>query len=179
MPQKTFTASINDKPATDAARAAILKNPGFGVAFTDHMVTMKWTPEAGWHAGRLEPYRPFQLDPATAALHYAQIVFEGLKAYRSKENEILLFRPENNAERLAKSAQRLAIPALPVQFFVEAIEELVRVDHLWVPASEGGGSLYLRPFIFASEAMLTVRPAREYTFCLIASPVGDYFAGGL
>jgi len=177
MAPNNFSISLNDKPTSAADRGAILKNPGFGVAFTDHMVTMKWTPDAGWHAGRLEPYHPFQLNPATAALHYAQAVFEGLKAYRSKENKILLFRPEDNANRMAKSAERLAIPHLPVEFFVEAIEELVRADHQWVP-STNGGSLYLRPFIFASEAALTVRPAREYTFCLIASPVGDYFAGG-
>jgi len=177
MPQNNFTISLNDKPASATDRAAILANPGFGAKFTDHMVTMKWTPDAGWHAGRLDPYRPFQLDPATAVLHYAQAVFEGLKAYRSKENKILLFRPEDNANRMAKSAQRLVIPPLPVEFFIEAIEQLVRADHQWIP-STNAGSLYLRPFIFASEAMLTVRPAREFTFCLIASPVGDYFAGG-
>ncbi len=140
---------------------------------------MKWTPEAGWHEGRLNPYHPFQIDPATAVLHYAQAIFEGLKAYPcATENQILLFRPEENANRLARSAQRMAIPPFPPELFVEAIEELVRIDHRWVPSAESGGSLYLRPFIFASEAALTVRPAREYIFCLIASPVGDYFSGG-
>jgi branched-chain amino acid aminotransferase len=142
------------------------------------MVTMKWTPDAGWHEGRLDPYHPFQLDPATAALHYAQIVFEGLKAYRSAAGQIHLFRPEENAQRLAHSAQRLAMPPFPVDLFVEAIEELVRIDHHWVPPMDGGGTLYLRPYIFASEPMLTVRPARAYTFCLIASPAGSYFSGG-
>jgi branched-chain amino acid aminotransferase len=178
MPPKNFAINVTDKPTPDSTRTAVLKDPGFGTAFTDHMVTMKWTSERKWHAGRLDPYRPFQLDPATAALHYGQIVFEGLKAYRGAEHQMLLFRPEENAERLAKSAQRMAIPPLPSELFVEAIEELVRVDHQWVPPVTGGGSLYLRPFIFASEAALKVRPAREYTFCLIASPVGDYFSGG-
>lgn len=179
MPQKNFTINTTDKPISDADRAAVLANPGFGRAFTEHMVTMKWTPEAGWHEGRLNPYHPFQIDPATAVLHYAQAIFEGLKAYPcATENQILLFRPEENANRLARSAQRMAIPPFPPELFVEAIEELVRIDHRWVPSAESGGSLYLRPFIFASEAALTVRPAREYIFCLIASPVGDYFSGG-
>jgi branched-chain amino acid aminotransferase len=110
-------------------------------------------------------------------LQYAQQVFEGLKAYRGAGNDIVLFRPEENARRMAQSAERMAMPPLPTGLFIAAIEELVRIDHAWIPTIPGG-SLYLRPFTFASEVMLGVRPAREFTFCLIASPVGAYFSGG-
>jgi branched-chain amino acid aminotransferase len=172
-----FDVVAAPEPVCDADRAAILANPGFGVAFTDHMVTMRWTPTEGWHDGRVGPRKPFQMDPAAAVLQYAQQVFEGLKAYRGEGNRIVLFRPQENAKRLARSAERMAMPPLPTELFVAAIEELIRVDHQWIPAVDGG-SLYLRPFIFATEVMLGVRPARAYTYCLIASPVGAYFSGG-
>jgi branched-chain amino acid aminotransferase len=177
MSAKSFTTFPSVERTSDADRNAILQNPGFGAAFTDHMVTMQWTPAQGWHDGRVAARKPFQMDPAAAVLQYAQQVFEGLKAYRGAGNDIVLFRPEENARRMAQSAERMAMPPLPTQLFIEAIEELVRIDHAWIPSS-AGGSLYLRPFTFASEVMLGVRPAREFTFCLIASPVGAYFAGG-
>jgi branched-chain amino acid aminotransferase len=177
MSAKSFVTLPSTTRVPDADRDSILQNPGFGTAFTDHMVTMRWTPAPGWHDGQVGPRKPFQMDPAAAVLQYAQQVFEGLKAYRGAGNDIVLFRPQENARRMAQSAERMAMPPLPTEHFIGAIEELVRIDHAWIPQI-AGGSLYLRPFVFASEVMLGVRPARAFTFCLIASPVGAYFAGG-
>lgn len=161
-----------------ARRAEILQNPGFGKYFTDHMACATWTPEAGWHDGRIEPYGPIQLDPAAAVLHYAQEIFEGLKAYRHADGSVWTFRPEANGERFNRSARRLALPDLPVEDFLASLDAVVRVDQDWVP---GGGEkcLYLRPFMFASEPFLGVRPAREIRYLVIASPVGSYFSGGV
>ena len=177
MPHKNFTVDTTQTPALDADREAILQNPGFGSAFTDHMATLQWTAVKGWHDGHVGPRRPFQLDPAAAVLHYGQEIFEGLKAYRIADGGIVLFRPEENARRMARSAHRMAMPILPTELFLEAIEELVRIDHRWVSSAEGA-SLYLRPFVFATEAFLGVRPSREFTFCVLASPAGAYFSGG-
>jgi branched-chain amino acid aminotransferase len=174
----TFEQHLTDRPTPDARRAEIFAAPGFGKYFTDHMVRIMWTPEAGWHHGRVEPYGPISLDPASAVLHYAQEIFEGLKAYRHPDGSVWTFRPEANAERLQRSARRLALPELPAEAFLAAIEALVRVEEAWVP-SGAEQSLYLRPFMFASEAFLGVRPAREVTFLLIACPVGAYFPGGV
>jgi branched-chain amino acid aminotransferase len=146
--------------------------------FTDHMATVRWSAAKGWHDAQIRAREPFQLDPACAVLHYAQEVFEGLKAYRAPDGTITLFRPQQNASRFRESARRMAMPIMPEALFLQAIEELIRVDRDWVPAKEDG-SLYLRPFMFASEAFLGVRPANEYTFCIIASPVGAYFKGGM
>nr|WP_245444945.1 branched-chain amino acid aminotransferase [Mesorhizobium soli] len=162
-------------PTSPEQRAALMQNPGFGKVFSDHMVTMKWTAEKGWHDAEIKARAPFSIDPAAAVLHYAQEIFEGMKAYRTKDG-IALFRPEENARRLAMSAERMAMPAVPEDLFIEAVETLVRTDADWIP--DGDGSLYLRPFMFASEAFLGVRPASEYIFCVIASPVGAYFKGG-
>lgn len=162
-------------PTAPEQRAALMENPGFGKIFTDHMVTMMWNPEQGWHDATVKARAPFSIDPAAAVLHYAQEIFEGMKAYRTPDG-IALFRPEENARRLTKSADRMAMPPVPEELFLEAVEALVRADADWIP--EGEGSLYLRPFIFASEAFLGVRPSLEYTFCVIASPVGAYFKGG-
>jgi branched-chain amino acid aminotransferase len=175
--EKNFVVTATDQPVSDADRAAILQNPKFGSAFTDHMATMRWTPEQGWHDGQVGARKPFQLDPAAAVLHYAQEVFEGMKAYRGADGGVVLFRPEENAKRLARSAQRMAIPQVPTELFLEAIEELVRLDQGWISSAEGA-SLYLRPFIFATEAFLGVRASREFVFCVIASPAGAYFSGG-
>jgi branched-chain amino acid aminotransferase len=167
------------QPVSDARLAEILSDPGFGVHFTDHMLTVEWTPEAGWHAARITPYGPLTLDPATAVLHYAQEIFEGMKAYRHDDSSVWAFRPEQNAERMARSSHRLALPVLGPADFVQAVEALVTVDQRWVP--EGGSaekSLYLRPFMFASEKFLGVRPARHVTFMVIASPAGPYFSRG-
>jgi branched-chain amino acid aminotransferase len=169
---------LNDAPVPDERRAEILANPGFGKVFTDHMVSVRWTPDAGWHDAELRPYGPLSLDPATAALHYAQSIFEGLKAYRQPDGGVKTFRPDANARRFQRSAHRLALPELPVDLFIDAVDLLVRTDQAWVP-SEGEQSLYLRPFMFASEVFLGVRPAADVSFLVIASPAGAYFPHGL
>ncbi|MFE9614085.1 branched-chain amino acid aminotransferase [Streptomyces sp. NPDC006012] len=166
-------------PLPAAERAAILANPGFGRHFTDHMVTIRWTEGRGWHDGQLVPYAPIPLDPATNVLHYAQEIFEGLKAYRRPDGSVATFRPDQNARRFQRSAHRLAMPELPVETFTEACDLLVRQDKDWVPAHGGEESLYLRPFMIATEVGLGVKPANEYLFLTIASPAGAYFAGGL
>ncbi|MDQ1286895.1 MAG: branched-chain amino acid aminotransferase [Actinomycetota bacterium] len=173
-----FTESRNPAPVPAERRAEILAAPGFGKHFTDHMVTLRWTPDQGWHDGAVLPYGPFQLDPAAAVLHYAQEIFEGLKGYRHADGSVWAFRPEANGERFARSARRLALPELPVADFLAAIEILVRTDREWVPTGEEQ-SLYLRPFMFASESFLGVRPAKEILFSVIACPVGSYFSGGI
>ncbi len=165
-------------PRPEQERTAVLAAPGFGQTFTDHMLTARWTPDGGWHDAQVGPYAPLQLDPATAVLHYAQAIFEGFKAYRHADGSVWTFRPEANGERFARSARRLALPELPVDDFVAAADTLIRTDAAWVP--EGGEkSLYLRPFMFAQEAFLGVRPAKDVLFCVIASPAGAYFARGV
>jgi branched-chain amino acid aminotransferase len=173
-----FTEQPHPAPTTAERRAEILAAPGFGKHFTDHMVTATWTPEAGWHDAGLVPYGPFHLDPAAAVLHYGQEIFEGLKAYRHPDGTVWAFRPEVNGERMGRSARRLALPELPVEDFLAAIDLLVRRDIAWVPSGEEQ-SLYLRPFMFATEAFLGVRPASEVVFAVIACPVGSYFSGGI
>ncbi|HLN79046.1 MAG TPA: branched-chain amino acid aminotransferase [Nocardioidaceae bacterium] len=164
----------------DRARLAeIHANPGFGVHFTDHMFMAEWTPERGWHDARVTAYAPLSLDPATAVLHYAQEIFEGMKAYRHADGSVWTFRPEENGARMVRSARRLALPELPVQDFVASVDALVRVDEHWVPEPEGEKSLYIRPFMFASEKFLGVRPSRHVTYMVIASPAGAYFAKGV
>jgi len=164
-------------PTADAVRAGLVADPGFGKIFSDHMVTIDWTEGQGWHSATLGPRQPIPLDPAASVLHYAQEIFEGLKAYRLAEGTMALFRPEANARRFNASAQRLAMPELPEDLFIEAIRQLVAVDADWFPSVEGG-SLYLRPFMIATEAFLGVRPAKEYKFIVIASPAGNYFKSG-
>ncbi|RAK52407.1 branched-chain amino acid aminotransferase [Phenylobacterium deserti] len=163
-------------PTPADTRATLLENPGFGKVFTDHMVTVRWTADRGWHDGQVRAREPFALDPAAAVFHYAQEIFEGMKAYRTASGEVVLFRPDANARRFVSSAERMAMPALPEEVFLAAVEALVRIDADWIPSSEG--SLYLRPFMMATEAFLGVRPAQEYVFCVIACPVGAYFKGG-
>jgi branched-chain amino acid aminotransferase, group II len=174
----TFAVRRTENPVPEEERAALLASPRFGTVFTDHMARISWTREKGWHDRRVEPYGPVQLDPAAAVLHYGQEIFEGLKAYRHADGSVWTFRPEANAARLQRSARRLALPELPVEDFLGAIEALVRVDADWVPGFEES-SLYLRPFMFASETFLGVRAAHEVEFLVIASPVGPYFAGGV
>jgi branched-chain amino acid aminotransferase len=173
-----FAVQPSERRIPEAVRAEILANPGFGLHFTDHMITATWTPDDGWHYGTVRPYSPFLMDPASAVLHYAQMIFEGLKAYRHTDGSIWTFRPEVNGQRFARSARRLALPELPVEDFVNSIDTLVEIEHEWVPAG-GETSLYIRPFIFASEVFLGVRPAREVTYCLITSPAGSYFPRGV
>jgi len=171
-----FTITRSNKAVLADQRAVLLADPGFGKLFTDHMVTIRYTEGQGWHSHAIGPREPFQLDPACAVLHYAQEIFEGMKAYRLEDGSIAMFRPEENARRFAESAERMAMPVLPEDLFLEAVEELVKIDADWIPSGEG--SLYLRPFMFASETFLGVRPANEYIFCVIASPAGAYFKGG-
>ena len=166
-------------PTTDERLAEILANPGFGIHFTDHMFTVEWTPADGWHGARVTPYGPLTLDPATAVLHYAQEIFEGMKAYRHEDGSVWTFRPEANAERLVRSSRRLALPELPPADFVQAVDSLVEVDQRWVPDNAGEKSLYVRPFMIATEAFLGVRPSQHVTFMVIASPAGAYFSKGV
>ncbi|MEO6509398.1 MAG: branched-chain amino acid aminotransferase [Nocardioides sp.] len=166
-------------PTTDERLAEILANPGFGTYFTDHMFTVEWTPTEGWHDARVTPYGPLTLDPATAVLHYAQEIFEGMKAYRHEDGSVWTFRPEANAERMVRSSHRLALPELPPENFVEAVDALVTLDERWVPDAAGEKSLYVRPFMIATEAFLGVRPAQHVTFMVICSPAGAYFSKGV
>jgi branched-chain amino acid aminotransferase len=156
-----------------AKRAELLKNPGFGRVFSDHMVTIRYHESQGWHDARIEPRAPIPMDPASAVLHYAQEVFEGLKAYRTKDGGATMFRPIENARRFQQSAERLAMPSLPEELFLEACDLLVKTDREWIP--DGDGSLYIRPFMFANEVFLGVKPSSDYLFIVIASSVGSYF----
>lgn len=150
---------------------------GFGSVFTDHMVTIRYRAGEGWHGARVERFGSMTVSPAAAVLHYGQAIFEGLKAYRAPDDRVLLFRPDANAARFQRSARRLAMPELPSELFIRAVEELVTADRHWVPSTDRG-SLYLRPFMVATEPFLGMRPAEEYLFCVIASPAGGVFAGG-
>ncbi len=174
--------SIQTKPSpaarADAEREVILADPGFGRHFTDHMVAIDWSIDEGWHDARVQPYGPLQLDPAASVLHYGQEIFEGLKAYRHADGSVWAFRPDRNAARLRKSAQRMALPELPDEDFVESIAQLVRTDARWVPDAPET-SLYLRPFMIANESFLGVRSAHRVGYYVIASPAGAYFSNGV
>jgi branched-chain amino acid aminotransferase len=176
-PTLTFARLPHPAPISAAVRTDVLANPGFGTNFSDHMVSIDWTEGRGWHDATVGPRQPIPLDPAAAVLHYAQEIFEGLKAYRQTDGSIALFRPHANAERFNESARRLAMPTLPEDIFVEAVKQLVEADRDWFPTVDGG-SLYLRPFMIATEAFLGVRPAKQYKFLVIASPAGNYFKSG-
>lgn len=173
-----FTVEANPAPASDERVAEVLRAPGFGRVFTDHLAIARWTAERGWHDARIEPYGPLSLDPATHVFHYSQTIFEGFKAYLQPDGSIATFRPQQNGERFNRSAKRMALPSLPVDDFVAAADLLVRTDARWVP-SEPGTSLYLRPLMMATEVGLGVRPANDVTFLVIASPAGSYFSGGV
>lgn len=151
---------------------------GFGKLFTDHMFTMKYDAEQGWHAPTIEPYAPFALDPSCMVIHYGQAIFEGLKAYPAPNGKIGLFRVRDNFERMNRSAARMRIPLIDVDFAVHALEELLKVDRDWIPQAKDT-SLYIRPFIFATDAHLGVKASATYIFCIILSPVGPYYAAGL
>lgn len=165
---------------TDAPKAKPAQgtNLGFGKLFTDHMFLMDYTAGEGWHDARIVPYAPLPMDPACVVFHYAQEIFEGMKAYRTAENNIQLFRPECNAQRFQDSAERLCIPKIPNEDFVQAVRELVAIDRDWVPSAEGA-SLYIRPFVFATDVGLGVHASKHYLFCVICSPSGAYYAEGL
>lgn len=175
----TFTATRNPNPVSAEERATILANPGFGQFMTDHMVTATWRRDEGWSDGELTAYGNISMSPAAAVLHYAQEIFEGLKAYRHPDGTVWTFRPDKNAERLNSSARRMALPELPVEDFLESLRILVEADEPWVPAADGGEkSLYLRPFMYASAAFLGLRPANEVKYSVIASPAASIFVGG-
>jgi branched-chain amino acid aminotransferase len=175
LPTLLVKPSVN-RLAPDQLAQRLL-NPGFGRVFTEHMVVIPYRDDR-WQQGELKAYGPLSLDPSTSALHYGQAIFEGFKAFAQDDGSIKTFRPQANAERFNRSAKRLAMPDLPVERFIEAADELIRLDRAWVPKS-AGESLYLRPLMFATDAFLGVRPSLEYSFVLFASPAGAYFANGV
>lgn len=172
-----FTHAPHPAPVVANERAAKLVDPGFGRVFTDHMVTIRYSEEQGWHDAAIVPRAPVQMDMASSVLHYAQEIFEGLKAYRLEDGGTALFRADANARRFRASAERLAMAPLPEELFLESCRRLVEIDKEWIPTVDGG-ALYLRPFMFASEVFLGVKPSSEYLYCVIASSVGAYFKGG-
>jgi len=176
MSKLKFVRHPHPSPVPAAKRAELLANPGFGRVFSDHMVTIRYSEAEGWHDARIEPRGPIPMDPAAAVLHYAQEVFEGLKAYKTADGGATLFRPRENAKRFQQSAERLAMPILPEDVFLEAVDQLVSIDREWIPG--GDGSLYIRPYMFANEIFLGVKPSSNYLFIVIASSVGSYFKSG-
>lgn len=158
-------------------RSARMTDPSFGAVFTEHMVTARYTEAIGWHSAGVEPFGPLPMSPASAGLHYGQEIIEGLKAYHAADGGVRLFRPGCSARRFNDSARRLAMPELPEELFLDGIRELIDVDHAWLPRS-AESSLYLRPFMVASEPFIGLRPAREYLFGIIACPVGSAFRVG-
>ena len=167
----TLTTNPKAKPADESKL-------GFGKIFTDHMFLMDYNPEQGWHDARIVPYAPFQLDPACVVFHYAQELFEGMKAYRTAENNIQLFRPECNGQRMQDSSERMCIPTIPVEDYVQAVKALVEVEKDWVPYLDGS-SLYIRPFVIATDVGMGVHASHNYTFCIICAPSGAYYAEGI
>lgn len=177
MTELTFT-HIAAERAPKAEREALLADPGFCKRFTDYMVTITWDRQNGWHDAQVKPYGPLAIDPASSVLHYGQEVFEGIKAYRHPDGSVATFRPDENAKRLNRSAQRMALPELPEELFIRAVEELVTIDEAWVPSGYDQ-SLYIRPFMIAYENFLGVRSAERALFMVIAGPAGPYFTGGV
>ena len=174
-----YTITRTDNPTSAEELREILANPGFGKHFTDHMVTIDWTEEKGWHNAQVRPYGPMTMEPASNVFHYGQAIFEGIKAYRQPDDSIATFRPDHNAQRFINSAERLAMPELPQEEFIESLRQLVEVDKNWVPEAGGEAALYLRPFMISTEVSLGVHPAKSYRYVLIASPAGSYFSGGI
>jgi len=173
-----FERITHPAPMPAAERDPALADPGFGSLFSDHMVTIDYDEaKGGWYSAKIGPREPLTLDPAASVLHYAQEIFEGLKAYKQVDGSVAFFRPEASARRMNASADRLAMPNLPEELFIKSIKELVKADSDWFPTVEGG-ALYLRPFMIATEPFLGVRPAKQYKFIVIASPAGNYFKSG-
>src|ERR1044072_8451931 len=173
-----FSRTAHPAPLPHAQRAEIVAAPGFGKYFSDHMVTIRWTTDRGWHDAAVRPYGPLALAPASLGLTYGQEIFEGLKAYRQPDGSIASFRPDANAARFRASAARLAMAQLPDELVLASLAELLDVDRAWVPPSGGEEAMYLRPFMVAAEVGLGVRPSAEYLYCLIASPPRPDFPGG-
>ena len=174
-PNITITPSAH--PLSDAERAERMNKPAFGRVFTDHMVVIPYR-DGKWQQGELKAYGPLMLDPSASSLHYGQAIFEGYKAFAQPDGSIKTFRPEQNAERFNRSAARLAMPAIPVELFLEAGDALISQDRKWVPGKTGE-SLYMRPLMIATDPFLGVRPSEEYLFVLFASPAGAYFPQGV
>jgi branched-chain amino acid aminotransferase len=172
-----FPLVRNPSPVPEEQRLGLLENPGFGQVFTDHMATVRYSRDQGWHDAKIVPRGALSLDPASLVFHYAQEIYEGMKAYRLQGGGAGLFRPEANARRFRQSADRLAMPPLPEDMFIESVRSLVRVEDAWIPSS-AGFALYLRPFMVATEAILGVRSSSEYLYCVVAAPVGPYFKRG-
>jgi len=172
-----FAFEPNGLPVDAEERGRRLVAPVFGRVFTDHMAVIRYAEGKGWHDARITARAPVTMDPAASVLHYAQEIFEGMKAYSRPEGGAALFRPDANARRFNASARRLAMPELPETLFRESVHALVRADAAWIPQDEDG-ALYLRPFMFASEVFLGVKPSAEYLYMVIASSVGAYFKGG-
>ncbi|MEV6659062.1 branched-chain amino acid aminotransferase [Nocardia fluminea] len=173
-----FTRIPHPAPTPAQRREEVLAAPGFGRFFTDHMVSIDYA-DGHWGNARVEPYGPLSMDPATMVFHYGQAIFEGLKAYRQPGGEIATFRIDANAARFRRSAARMAMAELPEELFIESVRQLLDVDADWVPAAGGEDSLYLRPFMFSTEAGLGVKPASAYKYLLLASPAGAYFPRGV
>src|SRR6188768_1571276 len=161
MSSPAFAKLPHPNPVTDDVRAAAIADPMFGRVFTDHMVSIRYSDDKGWHDAQVMPRGPLSLDPATAVLHYAQEIFEGLKAYLTADGGVTMFRPDANAARFRASAARMAMAQLPEELFLGSLDQLIRIDREWVP-TDPEGSLYLRPFMFASEVFLGVKPSAEY-----------------
>jgi branched-chain amino acid aminotransferase len=172
-----FAFEPNGTPVPAEQREEQLANPGFGRVFTDHMALIRFSRDKGWHDAKITARRPLTMETASAVLHYAQEIFEGLKAYPRPGGGAALFRPDANARRFNESARRMAMPDLPEELFLESVRALVRSERDWIPTSPDG-ALYLRPFMFASEVFLGVKPADEYLYAVIASSVGSYFKTG-
>ncbi|SKD04329.1 branched chain amino acid aminotransferase apoenzyme [Burkholderia sp. CF099] len=174
---QSFVVDRNSSPISEEQRLSLLESPGFGLVFTDHMATIRYSTEQGWHDAKIGPRVALSLDPASLVFHYAQEIYEGMKAYRLNGGGAGLFRPDANARRFRQSADRLAMPLLPEDMFIESVRSLVRTDDAWIPSS-AGFALYLRPFMVATEAVLGVRSSTEYLYCVVATPVGPYFKRG-
>jgi len=168
----TVTLAAEKKPKPDPSKLE------FGKVFTDHMFMMDYTVENGWHNAQILPYQPITLDPASVIFHYGQAVFEGMKAYLTKEEKVLLFRPEKNMERLNKSNERLCIPEIDEDFALDALKQLINIDKDWIPSGEGT-SLYIRPFVISTQPFLGVAASISYKFMIILSPVGSYYKEGV
>lgn len=167
--QKVPADQLKTKPDQD--------NLGFGNFFTDHMFSMHWNRQQGWHDAKIQPFQQLQLDPAAMVLHYGQAIFEGLKAYRTQDDRILLFRPQDNLARMNQSALRMCMPRFPVERVLQALRALIYLDKEWVPHTKGA-TLYIRPTMIATEPMLGLRAAEEYQFFIINCPVGAYYSEG-
>ncbi|ATG51732.1 branched chain amino acid aminotransferase [Brachybacterium vulturis] len=174
-----FTQTSTARRVDDDERTRILAEPGFGRYYTDFMVHARWTLEDGWGGAEIVPFGPVQLSPAAAVLHYGQEIFEGLKAFRHADGSVWTFRPERNAERMQRSARRLALPELPAGDFLSSLMAITAADEPWVPEATSEESLYLRPFMFASEEFLGVRASHCVDYYVIASPAGPYFPRGV